>query len=167
MMTHHARSADDYADDIAAALTTKGGHLFVSSGGASLYSRNGRLSGCNIMVLKAACIAAGLPVIDSRCIDDEPGLWLLAVDVPMVAVGQDASATPWKGAVSYAPLEYVAGLYRAAGAEVYNVPEAVAPTTKVAQAREHQRKVMWARRSLGMVATAPQPPKETGNENPP
>ncbi len=37
----------------------------------------------------------------------------------------------------------------------------------VAQVREHQRRVMWARRSLGMAATAPQPPKETGNENPP
>ena len=37
----------------------------------------------------------------------------------------------------------------------------------VAQAREHQRKVMWARRSLGMAATAPQLPRETGNENPP
>lgn len=131
-MSRQVRSAADYADDIAAALTTKGGHLFVSSGGASLYSRNGRLSGCNVPVLKAACIAAGLPVIDSRCIDDEPGLWLLAVDVPMVAVGRDANPAPWKGAVSYAPLQYVAGLYQAAGAEVYNVPEAVTPTTEVA-----------------------------------
>jgi len=132
MMSRHVRSAADYADDIAAALATKGGHLFVSSGGAILYKQDWQLSGCNVPVLKAACIAAGLPVIDSRCIDDEPGLWLLAVDVPMVAVGRDASPAPWKGAVSYAPLQYVAGLYRAAGAEVYNVPEAVAPTTGVA-----------------------------------
>ncbi len=132
MMSRHVRSAADYADDIAAALATKGGHLFVSSGGAILYKQDWQLSGCNVPVLKAACIAAGLPVIDSRCIDDEPGLWLLAVDVPMVAVGRDASPAPWKGAVSYAPLQYVAGLYRAAGAEVYNMPEAVAPTTEVA-----------------------------------
>ena len=132
MMSRNVRSAADYADDIAAALATKGGYLFVSSGGAMLYKQDWQLSGCNVPVLKAACIAAGLPVIDSRCIDDEPGLWLLAVDVPMVAVGRDASPAPWKGAVSYAPLEYVAGLYRAAGAEVYNVPEADAPTTEVA-----------------------------------
>ncbi len=131
-MSRHVRSAADYADDIAAALATKGGYLFVSSGGAILYKQDWQLSGCNVPVLKAACIAAGLPVIDSRCIDDEPGLWLLAVDVPMVAVGRDASPAPWKGAVSYAPLQYVAGLYRAAGAEVYNVPEAAAPATEVA-----------------------------------
>ena len=132
MMFRHVRSAADYADDIAAALATKGGYLFVSSGGAILYKQDWQISGGNVPVLKAACITAGLPVIDSRCIDDEPGLWLLAVDVPMVAVGRDASPTPWKGAVSYAPLQYVAGLYRAAGAEVYNVPEAAAPTTEVA-----------------------------------
>lgn len=50
----------------------------------------------------------------------------------MVAVGRDMSPTPWKGAVSYAPLEYVAGLYRAAGAEVHNLPEAVAPAREAA-----------------------------------
>jgi len=131
-VTDQVRSAADYADDIAVALATRGGHLFVSSGGAILYKQDWQLSGCNIAILKPACIAAGLPVIDSRCIDDKPDLWLLAVDVPMVAVGRDVSPTPWKGAVSYAPLEYVAGLYRAAGAEVHNLPEAVASTREAA-----------------------------------
>ncbi len=130
-VTDRVRSAADYADDIAAALATRGGYLFVSSGGAILYKQEWQLSGCNIAILKPACIAAGLPVIDSRCIDDKPDLWLLAVDVPMVAVGRDVSPTPWKGSVSYAPLEYVAGLYRAAGAEVCNLPEAVASTREV------------------------------------
>ncbi len=131
-VANRVRSATGYADDIAAALATRGGHLFVSSGGAILYKQDWKLSCCNIAILKPACIAAGLPVIDSRCIDDKPGLWLLAVDVPMVAVGRDASPTPWKGAVSYAQLEYVAGLYRAAGAEVHNLPEAVASTGEAA-----------------------------------
>jgi hypothetical protein len=131
-VTERVRSAAGYADDIAAALATRGGHLFVSSGGAILYKQDWQLSGCNIAILKPACIAAGLPVIDSRCIDDKPDLWLLAVDVPRVAVGRDVSPTPWKGAVSYALLEYVAGLYRAAGAEVHNLPEAVASTREAA-----------------------------------
>ncbi len=131
-VTDRVRSAAGYADDIAAALATRGGHLFVSSGGAILHKQEWQLSGCNIAIVKPACLAAGLPVIDSRIIDDKPDLWLLAVDVPMVAVGQDASPAPWKGAVSYAPLEYVAGLYRAAGAEVHNLPEAVASTREAA-----------------------------------
>lgn len=73
-VTDRVRSATGYAEDIAAALATRGGHLFISSGGAILYKQEWQLSGCNIVILKPACIAAGLPVIDSRCIDDKPDL---------------------------------------------------------------------------------------------
>lgn len=40
-LTDRVRSAAGYADDIAAALATKGGHLFVSSGGAISTNRTG------------------------------------------------------------------------------------------------------------------------------
>ena len=73
---------------------------------------------------REACIAAGLPVIDSRALPFEV-VCDLAVRGPMVAVGEPASPPPW-GAFSYAPLAAVADAYRAAGAEVWNLP-ATAP----------------------------------------
>ena len=45
----------------------------------------------------------------------------LAVKGPMLAVGAPASVPPWH-ALAYAPLAHVAGRYRAAGAEVINLP---------------------------------------------
>jgi hypothetical protein len=71
--------------------------------------------------MKAACVAAGLPIIDSRMIDFDTALDL-AVKGPMIAVGEAPSPQPWHS-LAYAPLTYVAGLYRAAGAEVINLPD--------------------------------------------
>jgi len=51
---------------------------------------------------------------------------------PMVAVGETPSAAPWP-AFSYAPLHRVAKLYRAAGADVHNLPPV---STDKARARE-------------------------------
>jgi hypothetical protein len=43
----------------------------------------------------------------------------------MAAVGEDPSPLPYH-AFSYAPLASTASAYRAAGAEVFNLPESVA-----------------------------------------
>lgn len=59
----------DYGDAIARALATQGGHLFTGRGGFSLHYENGWLSGYDCETVKAAAIAAGLPVIDSRKVD--------------------------------------------------------------------------------------------------
>jgi hypothetical protein len=50
----------------------------------------------------------------------------LAVRGPMVAVGEEASAPPYH-AFSFAPLFVVAQAYRAAGAEVFNIPDLAGP----------------------------------------
>ena len=72
--------------------------------------------------MKSACIAAGLPVIDSRNLDFDT-VWDLAWRSPMIAVGEPTSPEPW-GGFSFAPLAHVAALYRAVGAEVINLPGA-------------------------------------------
>ncbi|CAM5278264.1 hypothetical protein ATER59S_00358 [Aquamicrobium terrae] len=111
----------DYFDDIASALATEGGHLAVGRGGFILHFRNGAmLSGYDCETIKAQCIAAGLPVIDSRPVDISD-VAKLALKGPMIAVGRKPDPTPWHG-FSYAPLGEIAAAYAAAGAEVWNVP---------------------------------------------
>jgi hypothetical protein len=117
-----------YRDYIREALVTEGGHLAIGRGGFTLYfARGAYLSGHDCETIKTACIAAGLPVIDSRALPFEV-VCNLAVRGPMVAVGELASPPPW-GAFSYAPIAAVADAYRAAGAEVWNIP-AAAPTAR-------------------------------------
>jgi hypothetical protein len=114
---------EDDAERIRRALATEGGHLGISRGGFALYyGRGSTLSGYDVEPMKAACVAAGLPSIDSRMIDFDTALDL-AVRGPMIAVGEPPSPQPWHS-LAYAPLTYVAGLYRAAGAEVINLPDA-------------------------------------------
>jgi hypothetical protein len=97
-------------------------------GGFTLYyARGARLSGYDCEQVKACCIAAGLPVIDSRLIAFEDVV-RLAVRGPMAAVGEEANPPPYH-ALSYAPLSVLTGVYRAAGAEVFNIPESVTPAT--------------------------------------
>ena len=113
--------ARDDADAINRALAVDGGHLFVGEGGFTLaYQRGTTLSGCDVAPVKAACVAAGLPVIDSRGLRFETALHL-AIHTPMIAVGEPADAQPWH-AMAHAPLHHVAALYHAAGAEVANLP---------------------------------------------
>src|SRR6267154_3774754 len=69
--------------------------------------------------------AASLPAIDSRMVAFEDVV-RLAVRGPMVAVGEEASPPPYH-ALSFAPLGVVAQAYRAAGAEVFNVPGLASP----------------------------------------
>ncbi len=110
----------DYSGVIAKALATEGGHLFIGRGGVSLHFENGWLSGYDCETVKAAAIAAGLPVIDSRKVEFSK-VAELSIRGPMIAVGRPADLPPW-GALSYAPLVAVAQAYARAGAEVYNLP---------------------------------------------
>jgi hypothetical protein len=110
----------DYDTYIARALATPGGHLSIGRGGAVLHYDNARLESYGCESMKQAAIAAGLPVIDSRCIPFALAA-RLAVKGPMIAVNTPPSPRPWHG-FSYAPLEAVAAAYRRAGAEVFNIP---------------------------------------------
>ena len=113
----------DYDTYIARALSTEGGHLSIGRGGFALYfGRGAHLSGYDCERVKAACIAAGLPVIDSRMVDF-PAVARLAIKGPMIAVGEPLSPPPYH-AFSYAPLSVVASAYRSAGAEVWNMEPA-------------------------------------------
>lgn len=114
----------DYSADIAKALATPGGHLKLGRGGFSLrylneYGGQSSLSGYDCDTVKQQAIAAGLPVIDSRCVDFDT-VARLAISGPMICVGGVPDSEPW-GAFSYAPLIEVARAYAVAGAEVYNL----------------------------------------------
>jgi hypothetical protein len=69
-----------------------------------LYARGARFGGCDCEGVKACCVVAGLPVIDSGMVAFE-NVVRLAVSRPMPAVGEASNSPP----------------YRAAGAEVFNV----------------------------------------------
>ena len=119
-------SLRDYGDYIISSLQTEGGHLSIGRGGFILYfGRGSRLSGYDCEHIKVCCIAAGLPVIDSRIVAFEDVV-RLAVRGPMVAVGEEASPPPYH-ALSFAPLCVVAQAYQAAGAEVFNIPDLASP----------------------------------------
>lgn len=110
----------DYAEYIESALRTEGGHLSIGRGGFTIhYARGATLSGYDCDHVKACCIAAGLPVIDSRTVPFDDVV-RLAVRGPMPAVGEDPSPQPWH-AFSYVPLAVLAEAYRDAGAEVFNI----------------------------------------------
>ena len=112
----------DDGERIRRALAVEGGHLGIGRGGYCLYyARGTTLSGYDVERMKADCVAAGLPVIDSRNLDFETALRLVCRS-PLIAVEEAPDPEPWHG-LSKAPLAYVAGLYRDAGAEVINLPE--------------------------------------------
>ena len=105
------------------AKETSGGHLTVGRGGYTLHIEDGHtLSGYNIDRVKQLCIDAGLPVIDSRCVPFD-AVAELAISGPMVAVGS-APRFFISRAFSYVSLSEWVESYRAAGAEIHNMPEA-------------------------------------------
>lgn len=118
----------DHADGIRRAMATTGGHLFIGPHGYTLhYAKGATLRGFDVGRMKRDCLLAGLPVIDARALDFEQA-FALACRSPMIAVGEPPHRGPWRseseawGPLAHAPLSYVAGLYRAAGAEVMNLP---------------------------------------------
>ena len=123
--TDSADLRSHHVELIAEALTTEGGHLSIGRGGFILWYRDGcRLLGHDSEPIKAACIEAGLPVIDSRGVAFD-AVARLVIRGPMVAVGAPPDPPP-HGPLSYVPLVAVAAAYRAAGAEVVNLPEPTA-----------------------------------------
>lgn len=133
-----------YAEAIALALATPGGHLSIGPAGCTLHwaepattipvpasaeapgytitaRPTSRLSGAPPAELKALCVAAGLPVLDCSAVPFEVA-WQLIASGPMVAVACEPTPPPW-GPLTHAPLAHVAALYRAAGAEVLNIPD--------------------------------------------
>ena len=122
MSEHTYRVFQPDHECIQSALAIEGGHLGIGRGGYTLYfARGSTLSGYDIDAMKAACNAAGLPILDSRMVDFNTVLDL-AVKGPMVAVDEPVSPKPW-GSLSYVPLAEVVRAYRAAGAEVLNFPQ--------------------------------------------
>lgn len=114
--------ATTQADYVRQALAVEGGHLFIGHNGAILHFAPGaRVSGFPCEAIKAACLAAGLPVIDSRAAPFRL-LYAVVVEGPMVAVGEPADPPPWHS-LADAPLAHVAALHHAAGADVFNVPD--------------------------------------------
>ncbi len=112
--------AGEHDEVIARALATEGGHLAIGRGGYTIwFARSSRQSGYDCETIKAAAVAAGLPVIDSRRVAFDTAA-RLAISGPMIAVGEPPSPPPY-GAFACAPLAYVAQIYREAGAEVFNV----------------------------------------------
>ena len=110
-----------YTKYIDHAKQTSGGHLHIGRGGFTLCFGSSWLSGYDCDRVKALCVAAGLPVIDSR---DAPIELVAKISVngPMIAVGRDPDPRPWH-AFAYAPLRAVAAAYLRAGAEVFNIAE--------------------------------------------
>jgi hypothetical protein len=118
MMDAHAHAQ---AGTVRQALVVEGEHLFIGHNGAILHFAPGaRVSGFPCEAIKAACLVAGLPVIDSRAVPFRR-LHAVVVEGPMTAVGKPPDPRPWHS-LSDAPLAHVAGLYHAAGADVVDVP---------------------------------------------
>ena len=119
--THGRDEQAANAELIRQALATPGGHLSIGRYGCTLYYARGcTLSSYDPDRLKAACLAAGLPVIDTRAAPIQH-VAALALSGPLVAVGEPPDPEPWH-TLTKAPLAYVAALSRAAGAEVRNLP---------------------------------------------
>lgn len=127
MMDAHAQAqATTQASYVRQALAVEGGHLFFGPNGAVLHFAPGaRARGFPYEAIKAACLAAGLPVIDCRAVPFRP-LYAVVVEGPMVAVGKPPDPRPWHS-LSDVPLAHVAALYHAAGAAVSNVPGVPGP----------------------------------------
>ncbi len=122
MMADPSRDTHDTEAWIRQALAFEDGHLFIGAGGSVLCFRPGaRLAGYDVETTKAACLAAGLAVIDIRGLDVETAL-RVARDEPRPAPGERLDARPFYG-WAYGPLRSVAALYHAAGAEVANMAD--------------------------------------------
>ena len=118
--------ATTQASYVRQALAVEGGHLFLGPNGTVLHFAPGaRARGFPCEALKAACLAAGLPVIDCRAAPFRL-LYAVVVEGPTVAVGKPPDPRPWHS-LSDVPLAHVAALYHAAGAAVSNVPGVPGP----------------------------------------
>ena len=110
------------ADLLRQTLRTTGGHLSIGRGGYSLhYAKGCALSGYGCDAIKHACIDVGVPVIDSRNVSLEV-VCKIAIHGPMIAVGEEPGFFLHR-MYSTESLAVVAAEYRAAGAEIFNIPD--------------------------------------------
>lgn len=79
-------------------------------------------------------VRMGILVIDLRTADFHK-LSEVTVRGPMAVLPGQPHDTPPYGSMAYAPLEYVVGLYRHIGAQIYNDPWADTPQAKIDYAR--------------------------------
>jgi hypothetical protein len=107
--------------NLRACKATPGGHIGLGRGGASIYTKDCRVSGGDNTYYRELGLHVGLPIIDSTTITNDA--IYETVSLPMVAVGRGPDPKPETGygALDYAPLEYVAGLYLALGATIHNL----------------------------------------------
>ncbi|OYV24520.1 MAG: hypothetical protein B7W99_01905 [Rhodospirillales bacterium 20-58-10] len=116
------RQMFDPTEYIKKAKMVDGGHLSIGRGGYTLhYAQGSTLGGYDVDNIKALCIEAGLPVIDSRCVPFDL-VADLAISGPMAAVGT-APRFFMSRAFSHVSLAEWVASYRAAGAEIHNMPE--------------------------------------------
>ena len=89
---------------VSQALTFEDGHLFLGRGGPVLcFGRGARLTGINVEAAKAACIVAGLPVIDLRGLNVETEI-RVARDEPRPVPGDKLYKSPSAGAGDFRPV---------------------------------------------------------------
>lgn len=96
----------------------EGGMVFIGHGGWVVHMHNRRVSGYDIDEVKPEAIRSGCVVVDVRTIEYGK-LVEVVLKMPILAVGEVADPLPYHS-LSKAPLDYIVGQYRAAGAEVYN-----------------------------------------------
>jgi hypothetical protein len=85
----------DYAACIGCAIATEGGHLYVHERGYTLrFGSNGFVGGYAIAPFRAACVVAGLPVIDTRMLEPWEVL-RLAIHSPMCATPSRPRCGRW------------------------------------------------------------------------
>jgi hypothetical protein len=96
-----------------------GGYLSIGRGGWTLHiSDNHRLShyGGIERPISQCCLILGIPIIDSTVVNDKD--IFRSIKFPMVGILKPTP--PPFDSLSYAPLEYVANLYKEIGANLYN-----------------------------------------------
>ncbi len=133
------RESDDmilqhYGDYVTSALQTEGGHLSIGRGGFTLYyARGARLSGYDCESFKTCCIAAGLPVIDSRMVAFEDVV-RLAVRGPMVAVGEEARLRNFSGSMLLAIGNVFVRMTASIPHSPWRLPDRTEPSSRTAGA---------------------------------
>lgn len=69
------------------------------------------------------CLRLGIPIVDLTSIDQfNEGLWDAVIKGPMMVPKSSPKDPPPYTSLSYCPFEYKAKIYKALGANVYNMP---------------------------------------------
>ena len=98
-------------------MKANGGYISIGRGGATIQGHNVTQSGGHPDYYRAIARAINIPFKDTRNVEFNIAA-KIAISGPMISVGE----TPEKriSPLSYAPLDYVFGLWADAGAEIEN-----------------------------------------------